>query len=323
MSRNPADVTTFASPLGGLRIGISGAIPEREHWGDVTDLDQLILAFVSQLTALLVRYGGQVVHGSHPIIAPVIIEQVRGQCREGTEPLKLFASQLFGGLKESTLREVRNAQGLVVMTEKVGAGDAGDRETRNKSLTAMRLAMTQDIDVLIAIGGKLHRTTGFNPGVLEELALARWHTVPNFVVGAFGGVAGDMDRELLDELCGGNLLDGSSVTAVDLATCTDTMDIYVGKLLVHLAQHQKEFKRPELPMNRQLLFYSGGESGLSAGDPTAVRVIGVNAQLVDTYTEKFKNLKEAIDARNMDRARLVLRGQIAGATDDEIAAVPG
>src|SRR5258708_35083241 len=107
MIQRPTDILGAKLPLDGLRICISGAVPERQYWGEIPDLDRLILTFVSEFSAFVVRYGGQLVHGSQPVLTPVVAEQARRQVREGTRdtvPLKLFASQLFGQVPELTCR---------------------------------------------------------------------------------------------------------------------------------------------------------------------------------------------------------------------------
>jgi hypothetical protein len=76
----------------------------------------------------------------------------------------------------------------VVLTPKHGDGGPDRKQTRDDSLTAMRLAMVSQVDAVVAVGDKLHRGTGFNPGMLEELTVARWRNVPCIIVGAMSGV---------------------------------------------------------------------------------------------------------------------------------------
>lgn len=306
MIQQTAEITASPLPLEGLCVGISGAVPERQHWGNVVDLDRLILTFVAQLSALIIRYGGQVVHGSQPLLTPVIAEQARRQLHGDTECLKLFASQVFGKLPEVTERAARAARAEVLLTAKVGEGDQHDPTTRNQSLTAMRLAMTQDIDVLVAIGGKLHRDTGFNPGVLEELAQARWHSVPCFVIGAFGGSAGRLERQMIEELCSGNLLEEES-DAKDLARWTATMDEHVGELLVHLVRHKNEFSRKSLDQFTRSVFTLGVE-GVPAKELVNVSgVVHVDPALVKVSSARFGNLMKAMEETRIDQARSLLR----------------
>jgi hypothetical protein len=308
MTPNSATRTASTLPLEGLRVGISGAVPERQYWGSVTDLDRLILTFVAQLSALVIRYGGGVVHGSQPLLAPVVAEQARRQSQEGTTSLKLFASQLFGDLPDVVRRAAAVAHAEVVLTRQVGKGDFRDRETRNNSLTAMRLAMTQEVDVLVAIGGKLHVGTGFNPGVLEELADARWHGAPCFIVGAFGGAAGQLDQPILEELSAGNLLNADTVPMADMATWTDTMDEYVGKLLAHLARNREHFRKRRqiqyIPSAFQISIQADDTAEKASGPPA--RVLSVDPAVVGTWSSRFASLKSAIEQKDIDQARKLL-----------------
>jgi len=303
-----ADTITTVLPLEGLRVGISGAVPEREYWGGVPDLDRLILTFVAQLSALVVRFGGAVVHGSQPLLAPVVAEQARRQTREGRKSLKLFASQLFGDLPEVTRRAARLADADVVLTRQVGRGDSRDRQTRNDSLTAMRLAMTQQIDVLVAVGGKLHVETGFNPGVLEELAHARWHDVPCFAVAAFGGAAGKLEQPILEEVSAGNLLGtDTTLSVVDLATWSDTMDEYVGKMLAHLARHKERFSKigPQ-KFGPQILTSLIQRDDVSKTSSVGFSLADVNPKAVGAWSARFARLMRAVDRKDIDGARKLL-----------------
>jgi hypothetical protein len=301
MVQRPSDL--FPLALNGLRVGISGAIPERKFWGDVEDLDRLILTFVSQLSALVVRYGGRVVHGCQPLLTPVVAEQchVRGAAGEGS--LTLVASQLFGEIPEVARRAADAVSGSMIITRKQGEGTVRDAETRNKSLTAMRLVLTREIDVLVAIGGKLHVETGFNPGVFEELAMARWHGVPAFVVGAFGGVAGELESTLVQELSRGNLMDEGEDGPREMARWHESMDEYVGKLLAHFVRHQGRFQWRRLKvarfgmMEEEEVFRSGAGSH---------RVVRVDPEMVDAWSSRFGELRGAAERRDIARARGML-----------------
>lgn len=307
MIQQPAETIVSTLPLEELRVGIAGAVPEREFWGNIPDLERVILSFVAQLTALIVRYGGKVVHGSQPLLSPVVAEQARRQLREGTRPLKLFASQLFGDLPEVTQRAAAMAHAEVVLTRQVGGGDYRDRETRNNSLTAMRLAMIQEIDVLVAVGGKLHVDTGFNPGVTEELAQARWHGVPCFIVGAFSGAAGKLDQPILEELSAGNLLGTSRTPTVDMATLTDCMDEHVGKLLAHLARHKEQFSKPrELEFLPSAFRFSIASRDVIETSSGRTMILNVDPAVVSEWSGRFANLMHAIEQKETDSARKLL-----------------
>jgi hypothetical protein len=302
MIQRPADILGNQLPLEGLRVCLSGAVPERQYWGDVPDLDRLILTFVAQFSALVIRYGGQVIHGSQPALTPVVAEQARRQVRKESVPLRLFASQLFGQLPEVTLNAARVARANVILTGKMGDGDANDLDTRNQSLTAMRLVMMQEVDVVVAIGGKLHIDTGFSPGVFEELAQAHWHSVPCFVIGAFSGAAAKLEHPVLEELSAGNRFEDQS-PLVEMATWTDRTDEYVGKLLGHLAQHAAEFRKRKPVSHRAGAFRLSEVAAPTVG---TVSVIQVDADLTRTWQARFAELRRHIEQKDTDGARKLL-----------------
>jgi hypothetical protein len=310
MIKRPSDMFDSRTPLNGLRVGIAGAIPERQWWGEVADLDRLILTFVAQLSALVLRYGGRLVHGSQPLLTPIVAEQACLQSRERSESLTLVASQLFGAIPEVAQTAAETARASMIVTAKQGEGDARDADTRNKSLTAMRLALMQEIDVLVAIGGKLHVESGFNPGVLEELAMARWHGLPTFIVGAFGGVAGELERALVKELSGDNLMDSSSgaPSSIEMAQWSGDMDEYVGKLLAHFLRHQEQLragKRFEHPVSSFVAIEA--PKSVAESVLTQSRFVSVNPEVVEQWSSRFVNFRNAAERKNVEQARDMLR----------------
>lgn len=317
-------------PLAGLRVGISGAVPEREHWGRLPDLDRLILSVVSQLSGLIMDYGGQVVHGSHPSFAPVIAEEARRHVRGGSGAegpgrslssaeskgrpyLMLVASQLWGGMPEVAYRAARIAKAPIILTPKIGNGDAADAQTRNDSLTAMRLTLAQEIDVLIAVGGKLHVKTGFNPGVLEELAQARWQQVPCFIVAGLGGFASNLNYEIVEEFSRGNLMFASGANAkdaIDMATWSDHMEEHVGRLLVHLARHREQLIGSEAPR----MFSLGERSSVSHDSvsqlhefPEALEPSEAEVSRVKEASQQLAQLRNALEQGDVNYVRELLR----------------
>lgn len=278
--------TLALAPLRGLRVGISGAVPEREHWGIVTDLDQVILRFVSQLSALIIKYGGEVVHGSHPSFTPVVMAQARAfsRGRSKRRPLTLIASKLWDEHGEIVTRASHVAN--VILTPRVGSGDSADLQTRNNSLTAMRLTLAQYVDVLVAIGGKLHRDTGYNPGVLEELAAARWSRVPCFVVASYGGLAGTLESEMIRQFSRENGMD--EATYDEMASWGDDVDKFVGKLVEHLIGLRDKLARPResRPNARS---YS-----VVAGFNDSVVEASLDPSLVRRSAQRFTELLEAL-----------------------------
>src|SRR6267154_4994581 len=82
--------------LSDFDIGLSGAVPGRESWSEPA-MDRAILEFVSLFTGIVFKYGGRIVHGSHPTFTPVILRQARlhaSKERSG-KPVMLIMSELW------------------------------------------------------------------------------------------------------------------------------------------------------------------------------------------------------------------------------------
>jgi hypothetical protein len=307
-----------ALPLTGLRVGISGAVPEREHWGNVRDLDRLILSFVSQLSMLVIKYGGQVVHASQPLLAPVVAEAARRRGDRENTSLLLVGSRLWGERPEVTFRAARIAHAKVLLTPKVGAGDPGDPDTRNDSLTAMRIVVSREIDVLIAVGGNLYSKRGFNPRVLEELTQARWHEVPCFVVGGLAGVAGGLEREVIEAFSAGTLMDSARNP---LAAWSENMDEHVGQILLHLAEHRETFLKPQnasfsgigqkTRLHEPILFDDEQAREVGALPETgAAKVVNVDPGLIRASTRRFAEFRSILDKGDLRGIREYLQPRV-------------
>lgn len=80
---------------------------------------------------------------------------------------------------------------------KIGDGGPADADTRNRSLSAMRRVLVNAQNVMIAVGGKMHRKDGIVPGVSEEMIFAQERSIPRFLIGGLGGFARKLAKELL------------------------------------------------------------------------------------------------------------------------------
>ncbi len=80
------DATTLPEiDLRGMKVWLSGAVPESELQSPDTKLafevwsgsplEHGILGFVSEFASLVFKYGGQIIHGSHPTLTPILLEQ--------------------------------------------------------------------------------------------------------------------------------------------------------------------------------------------------------------------------------------------------------
>jgi len=182
--------------LDGLAVGLSGAIPEREKWSEPA-MDRGILEFVALFSGLIFKYGGRVIHGSHPSFTPIILRQARLHAiKASTPPITLVMSDLwFSGYTHEEIQAMRDIAEIIV-TKKIGNGDVSDLEVRNKSLTAMRNVLIASQNLMVSVGGKMHDRDGIIPGVAEEMNLALRHKIPRYLIGGLGGYAKEMSKEL-------------------------------------------------------------------------------------------------------------------------------
>ena len=294
--------------LQGLHVGISGAVPEEQYWKRPNQNEQ-ILAFVGLLSDLVMKYGGRVVHGNHPSFTPIIMGRAnkhfgpRADGKSATAhphlpPVTLVASELWPLTWEfPLLPQVVD----VIQTPRFGPGDVTNAETRNKSLTALRLALIGNVDIVIAVGGKLHCGTGFNPGVLEELTIARWHQVPCFIVAGYGGMAGEMDRDMILQFCSESGLDDEEKER--MASTDQEIDLCVGGIVAHLARFVLEWQR-KAPRRRELVAIPMREP-YQAGD-VKIRIAEVTEPMVDIAGKQFAEVVKAMEASNIDRIQELL-----------------
>src|SRR5438552_1674189 len=142
--------------LEGFEVGLSGAVPDRHEWTEPA-MDRGILEFVALMTSLVVKYGGRIVHGAHPTFTPVILRQAAQHATNRDRPaVTLVMSELWEkGYADGEFETFKRHAELVV-TPQVGLGGPDNIETRNKSLTRMRLTLIDRMNVMVAVGGKLH-----------------------------------------------------------------------------------------------------------------------------------------------------------------------
>lgn len=196
MNETGSQIARIDVSLECLEIGLSGAIPEREKWTERA-MDRGILEFVALFSGLVFKYGGRIVHGSHPSFTPIILRQARlHSTRTGTPPVTLVMSELwYNDYLDDEIESMTDVAELIV-TKKIGDGTDAHAKTRNDSLTAMRKVLIAAQNMMVAVGGKMHEKDGANPGVAEEMALAEQHKIPRYLIGGLGGYSQKMATEL-------------------------------------------------------------------------------------------------------------------------------
>lgn len=224
-------ITRLDISLEGYEVGISGAIPNRADWSEPA-MDRGILEFVALFSGIIFKYGGRIVHGSHPTFTPVILRQARLQAgNRMRKPVTLVMSQLWAQDLSSADIESMTDVSEFVITKKLGDKGLEDVETRNRSLSAMRRVLISAQNVTVAIGGLLHTGDGIVPGVAEEISLAEQKGIPRFLIGGLGGIT----KKLVEELHPSRLNNALSESANLKLFSTNDVASCVNVLFEHLA----------------------------------------------------------------------------------------
>lgn len=85
--------------------------------------------------------------------------------------------------------KIKNKYKKVIKFKSIGEKcELSDTNIITKNLTKMRKRLTKDMDIKIAVGGKVTGFSGFYIGVLEEIYLAIESDTPTYLIGGFGGV---------------------------------------------------------------------------------------------------------------------------------------
>ena len=172
------------TPLSGARIWLSGAVPEDQ---DTTKPQQTaILDFVRRFSRCVFEHGGHIVHGSHPSLTPVLLEESHRYREQGgrKDALTLVVSRLWS--KDPTVIPLKEWRKAAVVHEIPEA--MGDR-ARDDSLGLLRKWMVARSDAVVVIGGKWWSSVAGQAGVPIELNLAIKRGLPCFLLGGFGGAA--------------------------------------------------------------------------------------------------------------------------------------
>ena len=226
-------ITRLDVSLEHYEIGLSGAIPDRSDWSEPA-MDRAILEFLALFSGIVFKYGGRIVHGSHPTFAPVILRQARLHAGARIrKPVTLVISQLWAKhWQEEERNNVLDVAELII-TRQIGSGDPSDATTRNDSLLAMRRVLIDSQNLMVAVGGKMHAADGKIPGVLEEMQLAQEKGLPCFLLAGMGGYAAELARTLTPT----TLRNGLSGEANSMLFSTNDVSACVNILFEQLASN--------------------------------------------------------------------------------------
>lgn len=205
-------------------IGISGAVPERATWSEPA-MDRGILEFVALFCGLVFKYGGRIVHGSHPTFTPVILYQARLHApNRMRRPVTLVRSALWPMSEDDEQAMTDIAE--VIITRKIGSEGPEDLETVEGSLAAMRRVLIDAQNVMVVVGGKLHDSEGRKPGVLQEMTMAASKGIPRFLIGGLGGFSRALATQLTPDSLGNFLPQDNNVTlfsTLDVGACVNVV----------------------------------------------------------------------------------------------------
>lgn len=139
--------------------------------------------------------GGRIRFGGHPTVTPTVNWAARSEVpgRE-REQVTIYQSRFF--VTPQLLSEISEIA-EVVPTEVRGTG----ADARQESLTHMRERMIEESNAVAAvvIGGLTREESNRQPGVEEEMLLARRRGIPVFILGATGGQAAVLVNQESDQ----------------------------------------------------------------------------------------------------------------------------
>jgi len=166
----------FRKPLAGVRVHLSGSIPDMQK--------EEICLFVKRLSTRIFGEGGAVIHGSHPSFIEPLEEAARAFIDAGGEigTLTFLRAQKFSATAEQIEEIERQRKYAVVQVVPVES----EGESRS-DLTPMRNWMAERSDVVVCVGGKWWDVNKANAGVPTELDAMLDLGKPGFIVAGFGG----------------------------------------------------------------------------------------------------------------------------------------
>ena len=176
--------TFGGSPLLGARIWLSASLPEDQ---ETTEAQRdSILDFVRQLACYVFQHGGHIVHGSHPSITPVLLEESKRHLEQGgrKDALMLAVSRLWSKKPGVVPLDEWRKSAIVYETPEA----TGDRALEI-SLDHLRKWMVARCDAIVVVGGKWWNSVACRAGIPLELGLAIERGLPCFLLGGFGGAA--------------------------------------------------------------------------------------------------------------------------------------
>jgi hypothetical protein len=216
--------------LEGYEIGLSGAVPEAADWSEPA-MDRAILEFVALFSGTVFKYGGRIVHGSHPTFTPVILRQARLHAKERLrKPVTLIMSELWAEHLSDEDRAWLTDIAEFVSTKRVGEGGPEVPKTRNQSLSAMRQVLVNSQNIMVAVGGKMHRHGTLVPGIQEEMDLAGKKGIPRFLIAGMGGYSAEYAKHVVPTSFNNGLSNEQNALLLRTTDISACVSIILGQL---------------------------------------------------------------------------------------------
>jgi hypothetical protein len=185
--------TESASGLGGLWVGISGAVPtpEEREAQQCSELD--ILMTVRRLAERIFTLGGRIVYGSHPTFTPIIESVALGMFpTPQTERVMMLVAPRYLFLPDALLTwdDFRTRHERYAVIEPIGTRTTAE----DPALKKLRETLAEQADALVCIGGRPPRNNRI-AGIEQEANFVRNAGKPLYLLGWAGGHA----RKLFEE----------------------------------------------------------------------------------------------------------------------------
>jgi hypothetical protein len=167
---------------GGI-IAYGGDLRKKEQYGFTRQLFQLVYAYKDLQRPPLER------------IRNYLAYHIAAEFPEDEEASLLELAKFEKPLPENLARRFNLVKGA---RKAVPDDSPSNRYLRARCLTAMRVAMTEQTDARIVLGGRVSGHQGKYPGILEEAHLFLHARKPLYLIGAFGGCAQLLIRAIRD-----------------------------------------------------------------------------------------------------------------------------
>jgi uncharacterized protein len=214
-----------ALDLRGTRVWLSGAVPPEASEAEQDSMRRFITAFANEVF----RAGGYIVHGSHPTVVPILIDEVKKHLKEGGRKDRLTLAVSRHWSKHSDVVPVHVWREYCVVNE---IPEATGPSARDQSLQLLRQWMADRCDAFIAVGGAWWKTIAGRSGIPLEVGLALQRGIPCFLLGGLGGAASTFVKdhpEVMDALKNGLDVETNSRLATEVRVDTLIHEI-IGQL---------------------------------------------------------------------------------------------